>query len=36
MVLNIEDWGREQGTLYVLQNSGLMQQIADSPHLSGL
>ena len=30
VVLSAEDWEREQETLYVLQNSGLMKQIAAS------
>lgn len=30
VVVSAEDWEREQETLYVLQNSSLMQQIADS------
>lgn len=30
VVVSAEDWEREQETLYVLQNSQLMQQIADS------
>lgn len=30
VVMSAEDWEREQETLYVLQNSSLMQQIADS------
>lgn len=30
VVLSAEDWEREQETLYILQNSSLMQQIADS------
>lgn len=30
VVMSAEDWEREQETLYVLQNSGLMNQIADS------
>ena len=30
IVMSAEDWEREQETLYVLQNSGLMEQIADS------
>ncbi len=30
VVLSADDWEREQETLYVLQNSGLMKQIADS------
>lgn len=30
IVMSAEDWEREQETLYVLQNSSLMQQIADS------
>ena len=30
VVLSAEDWEREQETLYVLQNSSLMQQIAAS------
>lgn len=30
VVMSAEDWEREQETLYVLQNQGLMQQIADS------
>jgi antitoxin YefM len=28
VVLSVEDWEREQETLYVLQNQSLMQQIA--------
>lgn len=30
IVLSAEDWEREQETLYVLQNTGLIQQIAAS------
>jgi antitoxin YefM len=30
MVVSVEDWEREQETLYILQNSSLMQQIAES------
>ena len=30
IVISAEDWEREQETLYVLQNSDLMQQIANS------
>jgi len=30
VVMSAEDWEREQETLYVLQNSELMQQISDS------
>ncbi len=30
VVLSSEDWEREQETLHVLQNNGLMQQIAQS------
>lgn len=30
VVLSAEDWEREQETLYILQNSDLMKQIADS------
>jgi antitoxin YefM len=30
VVMSAEDWEREQETLYVLQNRGLMKQIADS------
>ena len=30
VVLSADDWEREQETLYVLQNSSLMKQIADS------
>jgi len=30
VVMSAADWEREQETLYVLQNSKLMQQIADS------
>jgi len=30
IVISAEDWEREQETLYVLQNSDLMQQIAAS------
>jgi len=30
VVMSAEDWEREQETLYVLQNSDLMKQIADS------
>ena len=37
IVMSAEDWEREQETLYVLQNSDLMQQVADSAatHLLG-
>jgi len=30
VVIGAEDWEREQETLYILQNSSLMKQIADS------
>jgi antitoxin YefM len=30
VVVSAEDWERDQETLYVLQNSSLMRQIADS------
>ncbi len=30
VVVSAEDWEREQETLYVLQNSGLIKQISDS------
>lgn len=30
VVMGADDWEREQETLYVLQNTSLMQQIADS------
>lgn len=30
VVMSAEDWERDQETLYVLQNTSLMQQIADS------
>lgn len=30
VVMSVEDWEREQETLYVLQNTDLMQQIAAS------
>jgi len=30
IVVGAEDWEREQETLYVLQNTSLMQQIAES------
>lgn len=30
IVLSAEDWDREQETLYVLQNSSLMRQLAES------
>lgn len=30
VVMSADDWEREQETLYVLQNSSLMQQISDS------
>jgi antitoxin YefM len=30
VVISAEDWAREQETLYVLQNSELMKQIAQS------
>ena len=30
IVMSADDWEREQETLYVLQNSSLLQQIADS------
>jgi len=30
VVISAEDWEREQETLYVLQNSSLMQQLAES------
>ncbi|MBL7136873.1 MAG: type II toxin-antitoxin system Phd/YefM family antitoxin [Candidatus Marinimicrobia bacterium] len=37
VVMNAEDWEREQETLYVLQNSSLMKQISESikTHTSG-
>ena len=30
VIMSADDWEREQETLYVLQNSSLMHQIADS------
>ncbi len=30
MVISVEDWEREQETLYILQNNSLMRQIAES------
>lgn len=30
VIMSAEDWEREQETLYILQNSSLMQQIAES------
>jgi len=30
VVLSADDWAQEQETLYILQNSDLMKQIADS------
>jgi antitoxin YefM len=30
VIMSAGDWAREQETLYVLQNTSLMQQIADS------
>lgn len=30
VVMSAEDWERDQETLYVLQNSSLMQQISES------
>jgi antitoxin YefM len=30
VVVSAEDWEREQETLYILQNSSLMRQIAES------
>ena len=30
VIMSADDWEREQETLYVLQNSSLMKQIADS------
>lgn len=37
VVISADDWEREQETLYVLQNTSLMKQIADSlaTHSSG-
>ena len=37
VVVSAEDWEREQETLYVLQNSNLMQQIsnASETHIQG-
>jgi len=37
VVMIAEDWDREQGILYVLQNSSLMKQISESikTHTSG-
>lgn len=37
VVISAEDWEREQETLYVLQNSSLMQQMTDSmkTHIQG-
>lgn len=32
VVMSLEDWERDQETLYVLQNKPLMQQIATSLH----
>ncbi len=30
MVVSVEDWERDQETLYILQNNSLMEQIAQS------
>ena len=30
IIISAEDWEQQQETLYILQNSSLMQQIADS------
>ena len=30
IIMSVEDWEREQETLYVLQNRSLMRQVADS------
>jgi antitoxin YefM len=30
VVISVEDWEREQETLYILQNSSLIKQISDS------
>lgn len=37
VVISAEDWEREQESLYILQNSDLMHQIADSldTHING-
>lgn len=37
VVVSAEDWEREQETLHILQNSNLMQQIADAleTHMHG-
>ncbi|WP_022947409.1 type II toxin-antitoxin system Phd/YefM family antitoxin [Methylohalobius crimeensis] len=32
VVVSADDWEREQETLFILQNSDLMRQIADSLH----
>lgn len=34
VIMSAEDWEREQETLYVLQNSSLMRQLAESRALS--
>ena len=36
VVLSADDWEREQETLYVLQNSSLMKQIAESINTHGI
>ena len=35
VVISADDWEREQETLYILQNTSLMQQIADSSKTHG-
>ena len=35
VVMSAEDWEREQETLYVLQNTSLMKQIAESTATNG-
>lgn len=35
VVMSADDWEREQETLYVLQNTSLMKQIADSAATHG-
>lgn len=35
VVMSAEDWEREQETLYILQNTSLMKQIAESVESNG-
>ena len=35
VVISLEDWERDQETLYILQNSSLMKQISESARTHG-